>query len=114
MSAPISICLIARAAASETAYQRVLNAMKYNAECGHFSIWTCRHEPRCRLPEMNAAAALLKRLRTDLSRGDLGGVTVPVINAVSEAVAGHYADPHGLEIDGVSGMQQQHEPPCAQ
>lgn len=101
MSVPVSICLIARAAGSESAYQRVLERLKYNAECGAFSLWPCTHYPKCKLPEMNAAVALIKRLRGDLAATQQGPV-----NAVLDKLEHEYAAPPGpgaMQIEGTSG-----------
>jgi hypothetical protein len=66
MSVPVSICLLSKAATSETAYQRVLSRMKFNAECCSFTLWPCTHTPRCPKPDPAATTAMLTRLKADL------------------------------------------------
>ena len=68
MSVPVSICLLSRAAASEKAYQRVLERMRYNLECGAFSFWLCTHDPKCPMPSDADGEKLMARLQRDLLR----------------------------------------------
>lgn len=68
MSVPVSMCLLAKAAASETAYQRVLERMRYNLECKSFAFWPCTHTPPCAMPPAAEIEKLTTRLAADLRR----------------------------------------------
>jgi len=48
MSVPIKACLVIRAASGdEDAYEKLVRAMKYNIECGHYTSYPCDCNPRC-------------------------------------------------------------------
>jgi hypothetical protein len=66
MSLPVSACLLSKACESEQAYQRVLTRLKFNAQCGAFTLWPCHHQPRCPTPEVKKIEALVRRLKADL------------------------------------------------
>lgn len=69
MSQPIPFCLISKAAhGDEQARNRLMQAMKYNIECGHYSIWPCRCVPPCPEPTAEMMSALNEHLAETAKR----------------------------------------------
>jgi hypothetical protein len=48
MSTPIIYCSIVKALESEVAMENLKKILKDNFQKGHFSIWSCQHNPQCR------------------------------------------------------------------
>jgi len=66
MSVPIKACLVIRAASGdEDAYEKLVRAMKYNIECGHYTSYPCDCNPRCDCTD-EELEALDKRIKKDL------------------------------------------------
>jgi len=79
MSTPITNCLVAKATRDEKAYRVLLNYMKVNLACGHWSQWPCEHKPPCEMPNEEALAKLNERLTKDLEgiESDSGPTGIP-------------------------------------
>lgn len=71
MSVPISNCLLSKAVRDEAHYQRLLSAMRYNRECGHFTQVGCQHDPPCPEPTEEEYNKLEERLKKDLENRNL-------------------------------------------
>lgn len=70
MSFPIVACEVSKAArGDEAAYARLLEKMKFNFACGHWSSFPCSCEPRCPSPSDAELKALDKRLVKDINNG---------------------------------------------
>lgn len=68
MSLPVSACLLSKACESEQAYQRVLTRLRFNVQCGSFSLWACHHRPQCTMPDAKQISKLVARLQRDLNQ----------------------------------------------
>ena len=66
MSVPIYQCSISKAVDDKNAYDDLLWKMKINWECGHWSTFSCRCEPRCRVPSEEEINDLNQRLEKDI------------------------------------------------
>jgi len=63
VSQPLSQCVIFRAAlGDEQAYKFVLDAMRYNKKCGHYSVFPCTCDPPCRRPTEEQGDELNRRI----------------------------------------------------
>jgi len=63
MSQPLSQCIIFKAAlGDEQAYKFVLDAMKYNKKCGHYSIFPCTCNPPCKQPSKEQGEELNRKI----------------------------------------------------
>ena len=69
MSTPIIACKVYKAAkGDEDSFNFLLEAMKYNCECGHFSSFRCMCDPPCEPPTEEQLAAYGKRMNGELDK----------------------------------------------
>jgi hypothetical protein len=69
MSIPIVACNVFKAArGDEEAFQNLVEAMKYNIECGHYSQFSCMCNPPCQAPPDEAIKAVEIRLNQELDK----------------------------------------------
>lgn len=67
MSTPIHACEVYKAAkGDEKAYTFLLEAMKYNLTCGHWTQMGCMHDPPCEEPTNAQIDALNERYQKDI------------------------------------------------
>lgn len=68
MSYPISYCLVSKAAfGDDAAYQTLVEAMRCNIKCGHYTQFPCNCDPKCTEVTQEFGEALNKRLAEDLN-----------------------------------------------
>jgi hypothetical protein len=63
MSQPLSVCVISKAArGDEASFKWLIEAMKVNSACGHFTTVSCRCSPPCEKPTDAQIEELNKKL----------------------------------------------------
>ncbi len=68
MSVPLSQCLIAKAArGDDQAYKNLRKILAINVDCGHFSIYPCKHQPACEATQ-EEIDKLQKRIDEDIHK----------------------------------------------
>lgn len=63
MSMPVKYCFLVQAADDPETFAKIHPVMHRNITGGHFSVWPCSHEPRCRELGKEEFHKLMQRFR---------------------------------------------------